>query len=772
MTACSRPDCAGGTLDQDGICDTCDRAPVDVRSTAPRCTRPDCAGGTLDQDGICETCDRAPARATGLEPATTVPVWYRVAWESQPRAAAPPLHFPPGPARHPTTGSELGLGIIDIAPVRPRSPEEALLEDPVVEEQNRHCRNSACRAEVGRGTRGAPGAPEGQCANCGTGYSFRPPLRPDETIGQYRIRGCVGRGGQGWVYLANDLNLDDDPVAVKGLRDTSNKEVLAAERRTLIAVKHPDIVDIRNFVQHRDPVTGQLDGYIVMEFLDGMSLADKAGRAGGVLPVGEAVAYILATLPALGYLHESGLAYGDFKPHNIIQVGDRVKLVDLGAVSEIGRPAGTWSWATKGFTAPEVERKASPSAASDLYSVGRTLAALTTRIELTDRLGGSLPLPGPDAVAVFGRYESFYRLLLRATAQDPDARFDSAAQLADQLSGVLREIVALDDDRPRPTPSTLFTLESGVDTDLRARIDPVAAALALPVPRPDDLDPAAGFLGTVTATEPQEVARLLGEAPRRTTEVAFRLVRALIALQQFEAAHAVLAADDGADRHDWRRTWHRGLVELAGGRPDQAWPEFAAIRDALPGEPAPKLALAACAEAQGAGELARHYYRTVWRTDDTFVGAAFGVARSYAADSAQEVGDQPVKVLEAIPDRLHHHVEAWVEALRLRLDRPDLDLDGLREAARRLRALRVDEEQRLQLLLRLWQAAGDWLARGAPGAGPSAGAEKLLDVVLTRDAVGRELERTHLALRRFAPSRRDRVARVRAAHAARPRTRW
>ena len=769
MTTCTRPDCSGGTLDEEGVCDTCFRAPAAPRGATPRCTRSDCSKGRLDEEGVCEICFRAPARWVGRRaPGGVPPLWFRVPWESGPRPAPAPLRFPPGPARHHPVHSELGLGILDIPPVRPRSPEEALLDDPVVEEWDRRCRNSACRTEVGRGVGGAPGAPEGECHVCGTAFSFRPPLAPGELLGQYRIRGCVGRGGQGWVYLANDLNLDDDPVAVKGLRDSAHKEVLAAERRTLIAVRHPGIVDIRNFVQHRDPVTRKFDGYIVLEFLDGPTLADIALRTGGVLPVGEAVAYVLATLPALGYLHDSGLVYRDFKPHNIIQVGDRVKLVDFGAVSEAGRPADDRAWATRGFAAPEIWRRASPSQESDLYSVGRTLAALTARFELTDADGANLPLPGPDEVPVFGQYESFYRLLLRATAEDPAERFESAGQLAEQLAGVLREVVALDRDRPQPTPSTLFTLErGGLDTDLRSAVDPVAAALALPAPRPDDRDPAVGFLGTVTATEPQEVAHLLGQAPRRTPEVAFRLLLARVALREFEEAGRLLTAGDG-DPDDWRRTWYRGVVELARGEPEAAWHAFAAIRDALPGEPAPKLALAACAEALGAYDLARHYYRTVWRTDDTFVGAAFGVARSHLSDPAQETGDQPVKVLEAIPSRLHHHVAAWVEALRLRLDRADLDLDGLREAARRLQDLRVSDEQELLLRVRLWKAARAWLARSGPAGGPPGA---LLGVDLTDDALGRELERVYLALREFVP-RRKRVALVRNAHAARPRTRW
>lgn len=816
MTACLRPDCSGGVLGDDGICEVCFRGPVGVFGVigvGSRCARPDCAGGGLDADGICEVCFRAPVAAAAGGALVEPPPWHHVPWERGGHPpAAEPLAFPAplGAARHVPGGSELGLGIVDIPPAPPRTPEEALLGDPAELDEEGRCPNPACRApihdpdaagaaagahEPGYESSGLPGAhtmaadldalsderapnaasadapARGFCPKCGSAFTSRPPLRAGETIGQYRIRGCVGRGGQGWVYLAGDLNLDEDPVALKGLRDAAYSDVLAAERSTLIAVRHRDIVDIRNFVQRRDPRTGRLDGFIVLEFLDGLSLEDKARRAGGTLPVAEALSYILATLPALGYLHDSGLVYGDFKPPNVMQVGDRVKLVDLGAVSEIGRPAHSRTWVTRGFAAPEILRKAGPSVASDLYSVGRTLAALTVRFPMADQSGASLPLPDPDDEPVFARYESFYRLLRRATAPEPADRFGSAARFAEQVTGVLREVVALDDDRPSPMPSALFTLErGGPDTDLRTPVDPVATALALPAPRPDDTDPAAGFLHTVTATEADDLVRLLAAAPRRTVEVELRLVPAHLALRDFDAARTALRAAalaPGADPHDWRLRWYRGLIDLARGRAEQAWQAFAAIRDALPGEPAPKLALAACAESLRAHELARHYYRTVWRTDDTFVGAAFGVARSYVADPAHGTDEQPVKVLEAIPNQLHHHSAARVEALRLRLDRPDLNLDGLREAVRRFRELRLEEEQRLLLEVRLWEAA-----RGLARRGAAAPDERLLDVALTEDDIGRRLERTHLALRRYAPTRRERVERVRAAHAARPKTRW
>src|SRR6185437_7774559 len=97
---------------------------------------------------------------------------------------------------------------------------------------------------------------------------------------------------------------------------------------------------IYNFVEHPDPRTGSLVGYIVMEYVGGQSLKqlrserDEQGRL-RPLPVGQAIAYAIEVLPALGYLHGQGLLYCDFKPDNVIQSEEQLKLIDLGAVRRI-----------------------------------------------------------------------------------------------------------------------------------------------------------------------------------------------------------------------------------------------------------------------------------------------------------------------------------------------------------------------------------------------------------------------------------------------------
>ena len=231
-------------------------------------------------------------------------------------------------------------------PVVPvKDPASAVLTDPAVSENKRFCSN--CGAEVGRAKDGKPGETEGECATCGTYFNFRPRLfRGDLVAGQYEVLGCLAYGGLGWIYLAKDHNVSDRWVVLKGMIDTGDATSMAsavAERRFLAEVEHPNVVRIYNFVQHPDPKTGNLVGYIVMEYVGGQSLRQLAlehhretGKA-EPLPIGQVIAYGLEILPAIGYLHSIDMLYCDLKPDNVIQAGEQLKLIDLGAVRQTRR---------------------------------------------------------------------------------------------------------------------------------------------------------------------------------------------------------------------------------------------------------------------------------------------------------------------------------------------------------------------------------------------------------------------------------------------------
>jgi serine/threonine-protein kinase PknG len=210
------------------------------------------------------------------------------------------------------------------------------------------------------------------CPYCGHRYSFIPKLRAGDLVaGQYLVAGCLAHGGLGWIYLAQDQNLDGAWRVLKGLLDSGDEAATVAalaEKRYLTQVRHDNIVRIYNFVQHND------DGYIVMEYIGGLSLRDLRQRhreeTGEPLEVQQAIGYVLGILPALEYLHDRDLLFCDFKPDNVLHTTDHVTLIDLGGVRRTDDDVSDL-YGTVGYQAPE----ASPehvSVASDLYTVGRT----------------------------------------------------------------------------------------------------------------------------------------------------------------------------------------------------------------------------------------------------------------------------------------------------------------------------------------------------------------------------------------------------------------
>ncbi|WP_063631603.1 serine/threonine-protein kinase, partial [Streptomyces himastatinicus] len=704
VVTCQRRECGGTYEDVGGgelYCGTCGMAPVVSPQGMVSSPPTGVAGGGGRGSSSRSSRSSRPSRSSSSRRSVS----GRLSRSSSGRSSRSVSVRGSGSSSTASGRNALGAGLVSVPEVPRPDPRTAVLADPEVPERKRFCSRGDCGAPVGRARGDRPGRTEGFCTKCGHPYSFVPKLGPGDIVhGQYEVAGCLAHGGLGWVYLAIDRAVSDRWVVLKGLLDTGDEEALAAavsERRFLAEIEHSNIVRIYNFVEHLDQNTGSLDGYIVMEYVGGKSLKDIAnarrapdGRR-DPLPVEQACAYGIEALEALGHLHSRNLLYCDFKVDNAIQQQDQLKLIDMGAVRRVDDEDSA-IYGTVGYQAPEVAEQG-PSVASDLYTVARTLAVLTFDFQgYTNVFVDSLP--DPEHIEVFRRYESFYRLLVRATDPDPGRRFSSAQEMADQLTGVLREAVALQTGRPRPALSTLFGPETRVvDTALFAEegqdpsllggrttdrgappggpvppqgplvppqgppgppqgplalplpaiapLDTRATALALPVPLVDPSDPNAGFLAGLLSAPPAEVGAALQSAPVDSPELRLRRVRALLELGQVREAGDALTGLEAAYHDDWRIVWYRGVHALASGDHETAALSFDAVYDAFPGEPAPKLALGVCAEVLGQLDNAAEYYRLVWATDPSFVSAAFGLARVRLCS-----GDRAdaVRVLESI----------------------------------------------------------------------------------------------------------------------------
>jgi serine/threonine-protein kinase PknG len=416
-----------------------------------------------------------------------------------------------------------------------------------------------------------------------------------------------------------------------------------------------------------------------MEYVPGRPLTDPELPE---LSAEHVIGYLLRVLRVFHYLHEGGYLFCDLKPGNLMAHGTDLTLIDLGSVREAGTP-GIGQF-TQDFAAPELP-VTGPTVATDLYTVGATLERLCSWH------GTGWTGEPPSSLRWFTE---------RATQRDPGARFGSAAEMAGQLSGVLRDVVTRRTGRALPAPSSHFARATTLIDNGLTRVPPVErwltravrraaergecapldtapprpgeAAAGLPDPHPDPADAAAAFLTTQVSDDlPEAIRQLTGyQVPSR--EVHLALFRARLRSGDLPGAHrALLAAATGTrDAHPvqagWRRHWHDGLLALAERRFRDARASFTAAARQLPGETAPRLALAVCAECVAVGraelEAVAAAYLAVWHTDPWYESAALGYGRVRA-----RLGDraEAVRVLSEVPSTSPHYRAVRTVALRV-----------------------------------------------------------------------------------------------------------
>ncbi|MDO4929227.1 MAG: tetratricopeptide repeat protein [Corynebacterium sp.] len=644
-----------------------------------------------------------------------------------------------------------------------------------------------------------------------------PELQPGDVVAeQYEVQGVIAHGGMGWIYLAHDRKVSGRTVVLKGIRSRvgSHYELAAvAEREFLADITHPGIVKSYNFIE--DPPI------LVMEYVPGPSLAlRQSQQPGGVFPIDIAIGYTLEVLPALEYLHARGVVYNDLKPDNIIVTEDQVKLIDLGAVSGIG--AFGFIYGTKGFQAPEVVSDG-PSVASDIYSIGRTLATLVVGLAPTD------PLPSPDQEPLFASNMSLYRLLRRATHTDPAQRFSSIREIQTQLYGVLREYLAVHLHRQYPSQHSLFSpqrstygtshvvfrLDQLVDSISRtSRITPTEINAALPVPLLDRNDSGAILISGSSYAEPTETLETLRLAITQdefatSKEIPLGVVRALLDLGFTTEAQSWLESLAPTMGSEWRHHWYSGVTALLLEDYDAAQAAFNEVYTILPGEAAPKLARSAIGELflqsmgrnqesllpAGVATAAAHLdggiisqiggdwqaltqqpaalrfkviylYSLVWRTNPTTVSAAFGLARQLQAEGLVELA---VTTLDEVPIASTHYRMAQMTAI-LYLVGGDLNEFRIRRAARRLEAIPTNEPRFLLAKIAIYQAGLTWLR--SVNLQQAASLSNLLDAPFHQKGLRQGLSDCLLQLARTVTQREQRNNLVDTANKIRPMTWW
>ncbi|MCW5951296.1 MAG: protein kinase [Propionibacteriaceae bacterium] len=636
---CGQPGCTGTIVD--GYCDVCGMPPApgsmpvgrgvpgsrpSTSATGP-CPQPGCDGRIVD--GYCDVCGLPPetpqsSRTDAPEVSSLTRASAQLGSTALGSARASSFGVPtvrrrrasrPGPGR-------IGAGLTYVPPAPAIDPSKAVLVSPVVPEERRVC--PKCGVKVGQTSTVGSGRSEGFCPNCGAPYSFTAKLAAGDVVAnQYQVAGALAHGGMGWIYLARDLNVSGRWVVLKGLLNAGDSDALAAtisEQQFLARVEHPLIVEIYNFVTHEDA------GYIVMEYVGGRSLKqllkqrmEANNGQPNPLPLDQALAFLIEILPAFSYLHELGLLYCDFKPDNVIQVGDTLKLIDLGGVRHAGDDDSA-IYGTIGFQAPEVAT-AGPSIASDIYTVGRTLMVLCADVPRYQS-DYEFAIPPAAEIPAFAEHDAAYRLLLKCCAREPNDRFATADELRTQLLGVLREVVG------SKTPGVATTAAASALFDPPTATGDQFSWRQLPQLRPDEADPQHAWVARINLDDPAARLVALRGAPAQTAEVLLAHGRAALELGDAVTLNQAVQKLLNADPWEWRAVWLAGLAALATRNYADAQSSFNAVYGQVPGELAPKLALAVACELGGETELAETLYQVCASTDANYVTpAAFGLAR-------------------------------------------------------------------------------------------------------------------------------------------------
>lgn len=259
--------------------------------------------------------------------------------------------------------------------------------------------------------------------------------------GRYEIKEIIGVGGMAVVYKAYD-SIDDRIVAVKVLKEEYLKNDdfrrrFKNESKAVAVLSHPNIVKVY------DVSFGERIQYIVMEYIDGITLKEYIEQQ-TVLTWKEAVHFTVQILRALQHAHERGIVHRDIKPQNIMMLEDgTIKVTDFGIARFAHSETKTMTDKAIGsvhYISPEQARGGPTDEKSDIYSVG---------VMLYEMLTGKLPFDAENAVSVaIMQMQDEPKLLheinpevpsgleeitLKAMQKDPEQRYKSALEMLENI---------------------------------------------------------------------------------------------------------------------------------------------------------------------------------------------------------------------------------------------------------------------------------------------------------------------------------------------------
>lgn len=265
--------------------------------------------------------------------------------------------------------------------------------------------------------------------------------------GRYLIESLIGVGGMANVYKGRDVRTGNQ-IAVKVLKEEflDNEELVRRfknESKAISILNHPNIVKVYDV-----SVTDQLQ-YIVMEYIDGITLKEYLKQRNGALTWKEVVHFATQVLSALDHAHSKGIVHRDVKPQNImLQADGSIKMMDFGIARFSRAQSQTVSDKAIGsvhYISPEQAKGDHTDARTDIYSVG---------VMMYEMLSGKLPFDGTGAVSIAIMQISekpkplaevapnipvgLRQITEKAMEKDPADRYQSAQEMLDAIAAFRR----------------------------------------------------------------------------------------------------------------------------------------------------------------------------------------------------------------------------------------------------------------------------------------------------------------------------------------------
>ena len=308
-----------------------------------------------------------------------------------------------------------------------------------------------------------------------------PPQVPGERyIGKYRVRGELGRGGMGTVYLAEQPGLGRE-VAIKELIQSADPTALRRflqEAQVMARTSHPNLVQV-----HDMELQGNVN-YLVMEFIRGRSLRDWISEK--PIPPPQVFAVMHGVLQALEYAHRHAIVHRDMKPENVLISEDGlVKVADFG-IARLMDDTGVGGTATKTGTtvgtpqymSPEQVASSKVDGRSDLYSAGIMFYELVVGqppFTASDADGPFTLMakhvqapPKPPSVFRPGLNPELEQIILKSLAKRPEDRYQTGREFDEAMSRVADQMC----------PGWQRSLEPGAD--LSRMVPQATPATAIP----------------------------------------------------------------------------------------------------------------------------------------------------------------------------------------------------------------------------------------------------------------------------------------------------